>query len=1059
MAAVLDKRVKIAHIADIHWRGGQSRHQEFKEAFQDFFEKAKKLQPDVVFVGGDIVHSKTQGISPELIDCLVWWFRELAEINPEGRVVVIPGNHDGILHNKDRQDVISPIITALNHSRISYYKRSGVYPSHIPGLNWCVFSCFDEEGWEHVKPVQDQINIALFHGSVFGSKTDLNHELEGEVNVSFFDGYDFGLLGDIHMRQFLTKDKRIGYSGSTLQNNFGESKNKGFLLWDIKSADDFEVEFHSIKNKKPFITIDWMGSVKDTLEAAKTVPSGARFRIKSKSPIHQTEIKQLHSELTITKKATEVVYKIDSEVDVESISTDSVSAFKENLYDPGTHTRLLREYLKEDSFTEEEWSQIEALVRNYIQIITGGEVIPRSTKWSIRRMKFDNTFGFGKDNYINFDNLNGLTGIFGRNASGKSSIVGTLVYSLFNTTDRGSLKNLHVINTRKGHCLTSVDFSVNGEHFRLERQTVKTEKKKGEVYAVTHLNIFSLDNDGNVIGDLSAEQRKDSEKVLRERIGTADDFMITSFCAQGDMNTFIKERSTNRKMILTKFLGLDIFEKMHRLARDESNSLKSMVEKVPERDWDGSIKEKRVRIKSLEDSDKMWERIIQEKRQTLQDKQINLGKMNLGDLITQSDVDRQTELLNSLEKSFERNKKELEAARESLKNIEDKKRELESLNAAIDIESLKKQLKSQKDLETSIMSIEHLLDKEKTNLYNQQKSVKILETVPCGGQGQFATCKFIKDSLKNKDKIDSQILAVDDLKDQLMIARKSMEDLKQLGIESKLSEHQSRLLKISSLSVEDSREKIKISTSEANVSKLITQIEKVKQLLEEMIPRVSATEIGHEADILKKEISALNSEISTLDGKRIAAATESGKHAADIDRLEQDKQEYQTIKSRWKIYERLSESFSHRGIPFQIITNQLPVINAEIAKILHGFAEFDITLESDEDSNAMDVYIDYGDSKRILELGSGMEKMMASLAIRVALTNVSSLPKPDMFIIDEGFGALDDLNIEPCLRLLESLKQYFKCILVISHVDLVKDYADNIIEITRSGKDSWVQHG
>ena len=43
-----------------------------------------------------------------------------------------------------------------------------------------------------------------------------------------------------------------------------------------------------------------------------------------------------------------------------------------------------------------------------------------------------------------------------------------------------------------------------------------------------------------------------------------------------------------------------------------------------------------------------------------------------------------------------------------------------------------------------------------------------------------------------------------------------------------------------------------------------------------------------------------------------------------------------------------------------------------------------------------------------------MEKMMASLAIRVALINCSTLPKTNMLMIDEGFGALDETNLESC---------------------------------------------
>jgi len=82
--------------------------------------------------------------------------------------------------------------------------------------------------------------------------------------------------------------------------------------------------------------------------------------------------------------------------------------------------------------------------------------------------------------------------------------------------------------------------------------------------------------------------------------------------------------------------------------------------------------------------------------------------------------------------------------------------------------------------------------------------------------------------------------------------------------------------------------------------------------------------------------------------------------------------------------------------------------------------------------------------------------MIASLAIRVALINISSLPKSDMLIIDEGFGALDDINVEACNRMLVSLKKWFRTILIITHVDGVKDVADNVIDISRNGKDATV---
>ena len=68
------------------------------------------------------------------------------------------------------------------------------------------------------------------------------------------------------------------------------------------------------------------------------------------------------------------------------------------------------------------------------------------------------------------------------------------------------------------------------------------------------------------------------------------------------------------------------------------------------------------------------------------------------------------------------------------------------------------------------------------------------------------------------------------------------------------------------------------------------------------------------------------------------------------------------------------------------------------------------------------------------------------------------MPKSDMLIIDEGFGALDDSNLESCSRLLQMLKRWFKTIIVISHVDAIKDIVDDTIEILSKEKDSYVKY-
>jgi len=450
--------IRIAHIGDVHYRS-LSRHDEYRQVFEEFCRKTKELEVDAIYVGGDIYHTKTQGISPEVIDEMSWFFNSLGEVAPTH---VILGNHDGNLVNADRQDAITPIISALNNPNIHLYKQSGTYPVGIPGFNWCVFSCFDEDGWKDVRPVEGDINIALYHGCVVGSTTDQNWELDGEINLDYFDDYEFVMLGDIHKFQFLNEKKTAAYSGSTIQQNYGEDPNKGFLVWDIRTKDDFDVKFHRLSNPHPFVTIDWMGNVPKTLKEAKKHKPGCRFRIRTTETIPQIEIKQLHNELKIQLKPKEVVWKFDQDPDETNIIDNENNLVKEDLRDSKIQTQILKDYVFDGKFNDGEWEDIEKLVSRYITLATQNEDVTRHTKWSIKSLEFDNTFSYGKSNKIDFTKLNGITGILGRNRAGKSSIVGTMVYTLFNGTDRGSIKNLHVINSRKGHCKSRMTVKIGG---------------------------------------------------------------------------------------------------------------------------------------------------------------------------------------------------------------------------------------------------------------------------------------------------------------------------------------------------------------------------------------------------------------------------------------------------------------------------------------------------------------------------------------------------------------------------------------------------------------------
>jgi hypothetical protein len=190
--------LRIAHTADIHWRG-LSRHDEYREVFTAFARYVKAQKVDHVFIGGDIFHTKTSGLSPEYIDQMVWWLELMSET---ADLHLTLGNHDGNLVNLSRQDAVTPIVKALKNPRIHIYKMSGTY-EFTPGYTWGIFSLFDEENWDNVKPIPGKVNIACYHGPVWGATTESDWLVEEGITVEFFRGWDFVLLGDIHKMQFL----------------------------------------------------------------------------------------------------------------------------------------------------------------------------------------------------------------------------------------------------------------------------------------------------------------------------------------------------------------------------------------------------------------------------------------------------------------------------------------------------------------------------------------------------------------------------------------------------------------------------------------------------------------------------------------------------------------------------------------------------------------------------------------------------------------------------------------------------------------------------------------
>ena len=129
---------KIAHLADIHIRK-LHRFNEYREVFKRLYDKLSYHKPDLIYIGGDVVHGKLD-TSPEETRMVADFFLALCDIAP---TIIITGNHDCNLNNKSREDTLSPIVDLVQkiNPNLYYWKDSGVY--NIDNIDFGVLSIFD----------------------------------------------------------------------------------------------------------------------------------------------------------------------------------------------------------------------------------------------------------------------------------------------------------------------------------------------------------------------------------------------------------------------------------------------------------------------------------------------------------------------------------------------------------------------------------------------------------------------------------------------------------------------------------------------------------------------------------------------------------------------------------------------------------------------------------------------------------------------------------------------------------------------------------------------------
>jgi len=559
-----DKHVKrIIHMSDIHIRN--ERYDEYMYVFNNLFNKLKELnvnEDDLIYVGGDVLQDRNEYSKKNnetmniMLTLLMHFFYELCKFCP---VIVIIGNHD-TSKNDPIMDNLRPL---MGHTFKSDHKLWVLGDNCNYEYNNIVFSVTNTfETKKVTKCETDKIKIGLYHGMLINSKIEINNKIITSndkciFSVGDFSSFDWVLLGDIHCYQKLTE--RILYSGSLIQQNFGESQMKGINVVNLKTNTS---EFIEISNKyaKINLIIDDSTNID---ELVNRMPENVEI----KTYLSTTNKKKIDEMIELCNKRgikileNTPIYDINNslkasvKIDDEEVDLSKITNKEESI------TFLLNIIKKNNTLNEQQEKYLTSfMTKNMEKYISTNE----NKEITLKNIKFDNILIYDEGNIINFDKMkNKIIGLTGEMNIGKSNIIRIIyfaIYGSFNKSDENYYNNKinNIINIDSFTCETEIELSVNNRKIIIHRTYRNNNNKSCVVYIDDIIVDSSLDSIIKYICD--------PEDLLRYSI-------ITQFNSKSILNMPAKER----KQLICDMIGIGMYNNILNIGKQEMINKKSTL--------------------------------------------------------------------------------------------------------------------------------------------------------------------------------------------------------------------------------------------------------------------------------------------------------------------------------------------------------------------------------------------------------------------------------------------------------------------------------------------------
>lgn len=609
----MSKTQVIFHIADIHISSDEERYEEYDKVFEKLYKIIEKEKREkIVVICGDLFHEKT-GMQSY---CIKFCSKFLARISTYCEIILIDGNHDLNMNNKDnvikKVSTIEGVLELLNgmglNKKIHYLNENKIIK--INEINYGLTTMFSNEITKIINKNVDELYIGLYHGSIQGSKTDKGYNIKEseikKIKIKEMENYDIFLLGDIHRHQFLNKKKTIAYSSSLIQQNYGENVNgHGLIKWDLEKI---QGEFIEIPNEYCFIQGEMINK---TLNLNEEIDLSKYNYIRAKIEyLFDKKINTLQIEKKLKKNFNIKELTLYEKIKVVDFEDKNEKMDFENKNIINIHEEIID---KKDYLLEEK----KELIKIITDIVNDKNLLKEKEYKTIelQNLSFSNLFCYGTNNNIDFTKLNKINGIIAENGWGKSSIIDILLYSIYQKC--GRTKGVKVLNKFKNTGSVSLSFTVNNIPHTLIRK-INPRNNKGE-----YREDLEFYKNGSIINE---SYKKDTNKIIEDIFGSYDELTDNNILLQNGRN-FIDKTDHEKKIIMYKIFGIDVYNEIYEHVNNKITSLKKNIKIISENLLDNEIetnydekknklldelKENEIKLKEIES--KIFEQDYAEKK-------------------------------------------------------------------------------------------------------------------------------------------------------------------------------------------------------------------------------------------------------------------------------------------------------------------------------------------------------------------------------------------------------------------------------------------------------------